>query len=120
LLGRHVFRSPNHQAGAGHHLRGCHPPGNSEVEDLHSLDITTGQIQIAGLKISVDHPPAVCECERGGYLTEQTERIADRQWASTETLTQVLSIEPLHRQEALSIGSRPMRDVGNNAGMLKL
>lgn len=51
---------------------------------------------------------------------QQQQGIAQRQRPPPEAMAQILSIEPLHGEKALSARGLAMRDVGDDAGMAQL
>ncbi len=52
-------------------------------------------------------------------MLKQNQAVAQRQRSSCQALAKVLSIEPIHGEEALSVRSLAVGDVADNAGMAK-
>ncbi len=68
----------------------------------------------------MNDPALVGDRKRSRNLLEEAQAIPYGQRTPCQALAEIVSIEPLHGQEALTIGGLAMGDMGNDAGVAKL
>ena len=87
---------------------GAAPEAQYRISSFHAFSPHWLTVRLSDViliaKISVQDAAAVGEGECGGGLLDERDAGADRQRTFGEPIAQVAAVEPLHRQEALSIG----------------
>ena len=107
LLGRHVRRRPENDAGAGEPRLGrglgrrplgrTGQFGQAEVEDLGVA--ARGQHDVAGLDVAVNHALCMRGGERISHLLRDANRLGDRERATCQPFGQGLALDVLHGNE---------------------
>ena len=110
LLGRHVARRPEHDAGAGQLPRGAREcrralrvgarAREAEVEELHPV---RREEDVRGLQVAVDDPALVQRLEGGEHPERDREGVGDAERAASQPLRRRLALEELHRDEELAL-----------------
>jgi hypothetical protein len=120
LLGRHVAHRTEHGARSRQAACARLVSRQAEVEQLRSRRVPVDQEHVARLEVAVDHAARVRERERATDTVHQHQALLDAQPAVAQRDRQLVTVEPLHRQERRATRREPVRDVTNDGGVRQL